>query len=480
MWFKKGERVAIQIPNLLQTPIAIMGTLKAGLIVVNMNPLYTSREMSQILEDSKPKALLIFTHSAHQLKTSIPHTITTDLGDLFSTPKRILFYIVTHYIKKMVKPFDLPKSISFNKALKIGNQNPLKPPAIQKEDTAFLQYTGGTTGTPKGAVLTHQNILSNVEQGKVWMSPFLKEGKEVSVVALPLYHIFALTINLFVLPFHGAYSVLITNPRDVKSFIRILQHTKKWSVFIGVNALFKRLLNQSSFKTLNFQDLKVVVGGGVAIESSVYQEWLQTTECPIAEGYGLTEASPVVCCHILSTPSPGSCGYPFPSTDVRIVDANQKELPVLQSGELQVKGPQVMKEYWNQPEETKQVLHPDGWLRTGDMAQILENGLVQILDRKKDMILVSGFNVYPNEIENVIASHPKVSQVGVLGVPDPHSSEVPKAFIVKKESSLSQEEIISFCKKHLVAYKIPKYVQFMDQLPRSNIGKVLRRKLNTH
>ena len=479
---KKGDRIALQIPNLLQTPIAVMGALQAGLVVVNINPLYTSRELKEILMDAQVQAILIFSHSAHKLQeifneVSIPHIIVTDLGDLFSWPKRWFFYCMTRYIKKMVRPYHFPLWTSFSKALKKGSLSPTSKIPLQLNDLAFLQYTGGTTGQPKGAMLTHGNILSNVEQGRAWMTPFLKEGKEVSIIALPLYHIFALTINLFILPFYGAYSVLITNPRDVKSFIRTLKKLKTFSVFVGVNSLFKLLLNQKKFKNLSFQSLKVCIAGGASVESSVYDQWLKVTKSPLIEGYGLTEASPVVSCNILSKPQKGTCGFPFPSTEVRVTNSQSQEMGINQTGELEVRGPQVMQGYWNKPKATEDVMNKQGWLKTGDLAQISSEGMISIVDRKKDMILVSGFNVYPNEIEDVLSSHPKVRQSAVIGVPDPHSAEVPKAFIVKSDPRLTQEEILSFCKKNLTSYKIPKHIEFRDHLPLSNIGKVLRRKL---
>lgn len=478
---KKGDRIAVQMPNILQTPIAVMGALQAGLAVVNINPLYTARELKEILVDADVKAILIFSHSAHTLQSiqkevRVPNIIVSDLGDLFSLPKRIIFHCITHYIKKMVRPFQFEKSFSFVQALKIGKTYPSIESSVQLEDPAFLQYTGGTTGKPKGAVLSHKNILSNIEQGRAWMLPFLEEGKEVSIAALPLYHIFALTINLFIVPSHGAHSVLITNPRDVKNFIKTLKKLK-FSILVGVNSLFKLLLNDKNFKNLNFKFLKTCIAGGAGVESSVYEQWLKTAKAPITEGYGLTEASPVVCCNLLSDPKPGNCGFPFPSTHVRIMDSMQKELDVNQIGELEVKGPQVMQGYWKNPSASQKVLNSQGWLSTGDLAKVNSKGMIFIVDRKKDMILVSGFNVYPNEVENVIVSHPQVKQAAVIGVPDAHSGEAPKAFVVKSSPRLTQEELIKFCKQNLTSYKIPKHIEFRAHLPLSSIGKVLRRKL---
>lgn len=479
---KKGDRIAIQIPNLLQSPIVIMGALQAGLVVVNINPLYTAREMKEILKDAQVQAIVIFSHSAHNLEQiisniPIPNIIVTDLGDLFSNFKRFLFFFITHYIKKMVPPFKLPASISLRKALKIGSNYTFKKVPIQKEDYAFLQYTGGTTGSPKGAILTQNNILSNLTQCRAWMVPYLKRGKEISITALPFYHIFALTINLLLLPFYGAHSILITNPRDVKNFISLLRKNKTWSIFVGVNSLFKLLLNQKQFHTLNFNSLQYCIAGGASVEKSVFDRWLKTTQVPLVEGYGLTEASPVISCNILNQPLSGTCGLPLPSTHVRIVDDQGHVLGPGQVGELQTQGPQVMKGYWNHHEETKNVLDSQGWLKTGDIAQIDKKGYIKILDRKKDMILVSGFNVYPNEIENILSLHPKIKNSAVIGVKDEHSAEVPKAFIVKKDPLLTKEEVISYCKKNLVAYKIPKHIEFKETLPHSHVGKVLRREL---
>ena len=478
---KKGDRVALQIPNLLQSPIVIMGVLQAGLTVVNINPLYTAREIKEVLKDSEPQAFIVFSHSAHEFQKiekeiNIPHVIVTDLGELFSFHKKILFHVITHYIKKIVHPFHLPSSISLTQALKIGSKYPTPEIDIQEEDLAFLQYTGGTTGTPKGAMLTQKNVLSNVKQGHVWMTPYLKQKEEKAIVALPLYHIFALSVNLLILPFYGAHSILITNPRDTQTFIKTLK-SHHFTVFVGVNSLFKLLLKKEEFKTVNFSFLKVSLAGGTSIEKYVFDKWIQVTKNPIIEGYGLTEASPVVCCNILSQPQLGSCGYPFPSTEIRVVNSKEEELSLDQVGHLQVRGPQVMKGYWKNKEETQKTINSKGWLSTGDMAKVSPSGLVYIQDRIKDIILVSGFNVYPNEIENVIASHPKVKQVAVIGVPDSFSSEVPKAFIVKSDPDLTSEEVIHFCKENLTGYKIPKYIEFRSELPLSSVGKVLRRKL---
>lgn len=476
---KKGDRIAIMLPNTLQFPVAVMGALQAGLVVVNINPLYTPRELKHILKDADVKALLILAHSAHTFSEiasdkdlNIPLVIVTQLGDFFSPFKRILFYTITNFIKKM-KPYKF-KHIPFRKALKQGTFLPSKK---THHELAFLQYTGGTTGTPKGAMLTHKNILSNLEQCRAWMHPFLNEGQETSVIALPLYHIFALMVNLLVLSLYGSHSILVTNPRDTEPFIQLLKKTKSWSVFTGVNALFKLLLNQEEFKEIDFTNLKVCIAGGTSVESAVYKEWLEATGTALVEGYGLTEASPVVSCNIISEPSQGNCGYPFPSTEVRIVDPNGKTLDVGQEGELHIKGPQVMKGYWQKPQETSQVLNSEGWLKTGDIARVNTEGYLQILDRKKDMILVSGFNVFPNEIEQILSEHPQIKDSAVIGVPDEHSSQTPKAFIVKKDANLNKEEVEAFLRKNLVAYKIPKYIEFVDELPLSYVGKVLRRSL---
>ena len=477
---KKGDRIAIQIPNLLQSPIAIMGALKAGLTIVNLNPLYTAREIDAILKDAEVQAILIFSHSAcHLEKVSfpLPPIIVTDLEDLFSPFKKVLFYIITRWVKKMVKPFHLPKAETFKSALKKGAGHSFKKVNIQKKDTAFLQYTGGTTGSPKGAVLSHENLLSNVAQSRAWMAPYLKKGGEISITALPLYHIFALTVNFFLLSFYGAESILVTNPRDVKNFVRLLKKEKGWSVFVGVNALFKLLLNTPGFSNLNFSSLQCCIAGGAAVESSVFDQWKKITKTPLVEGYGLTEASPVVSCNLIKQPKKGSCGLPFPSTKVRIVDPHNKEQPPGQIGELQVKGPQVMQGYFKHEKETGNVFDEEGWLKTGDIARIDEEGFIHILDRKKDMILVSGFNVYPSEIEDLLSLHLKIKSSAVIGVPDEKSGEAPKAFIVKKDDSLTKEEVFSYLKENLTAYKRPQSIEFRDELPHSHVGKVLRRSL---
>ena len=480
--FKKGDRVAVQIPNTLQFPIVVIGILKAGLTAVNINPLCTARETKEILKDSEAKALLIFSHSAYLLKeileeVSIPHIIVTHIGDLFSPIKRVLFYISIRYIKKLIRPYTIPH-ISLRTALKIGTQTPFKREKIHKEDLAFLQYTGGTTGSPKGAMLTHLNIVSNFQQCRLWLQSYLDNTGEVSITALPLYHIFALMTNILTVPLLGVSSVLITNPKDMNFFIQTLQKTKKWSIFIGVNALFKLLLDHPEFKKLNFQSLKLCIAGGTFVEEGVYNHWMKTTSQPIIEGYGLTEASPVVCCNLKEKPILGMCGLPLPSTNIQIRNTEGRPLPHGQAGELAVQGPQVMKGYWKNPEETQKVLDSEGWLMTGDIAQMTQKGWIQILDRKKDLILVSGFNVYPNEVESIIAMHPQVKNCAVVGVFDEHSGEAPKAFIVKKNgAALNKQDIIKFCKDRLAAYKIPKRIEFKEHLPHSHVGKILRKYL---
>ena len=476
---KKGSRVAIQMPNTLQLPIAVIGALKAGLVVVNINPLYTARELEQILMDSKSQALLIFSHSAHllnKISVSIPHIIVSDLEDLFSFPKRMLFKMILKF-KKVIPFYSLSSFTPFREALKEGASTLFQEPDIHLDDLAFLQYTGGTTGIPKGAMLTHRNIASNWKQCLAWMKPYLIEGKELVIAPLPLYHIFSLMLNVFLLPLHGAYSVLVTNPKDKKTFIQILKkHQNSFTVFLGVNALFKMLINEPAIDSLKFSKLKWCIAGGTAVENFVYKKWKEKTGVYLIEGYGLTEASPVVSCNILDQSMSSTCGYPLPSTQVRVIKDDQEVL-IGQLGELEIKGPQVMKGYWKNEKETSLVLDEHGWLKTGDIVQINNQGMIQILDRKKDMILVSGFNVFPNEIENIISEHHKVQDVAVVAVPDPNSKEVPKAFIVKKDSRLTKKEIINFCKESLTAYKIPKYIEFVNELPHSTVGKVLRRKL---
>ena len=484
---KKGERVAIMSPNLLQYPVALIGILRAGMTVVNVNPLYTPRELEHQLKDSGAKAIVIVENFASTLqqvlaKTPIEHVITTQLGDLLPLPKRWIVNFVVKTVKKMVPDWRIDGAITLRAALARGAGAQLQPVSLAPEDIAFLQYTGGTTGLSKGAMLTHRNILANMEQAGVWISGSLKEGEEVVISPLPMYHIFCLTTTLYFMKL-GVVNVLITNPRDLPAFVEELKKWK-WTVLTGVNTLFNGLLNTPGFSELDFSGLKVVVGGGTAVQKPVAEKWQQVTGRYLTEAYGLTETSPGASMNLLGTPWNGSIGLPLPSTEFSIRDDDFNELPVWtgtgdiekSTGEICIRGPQVMKGYWQQPAETAKVLQ-DGWLKTGDVGHIDAKGYVTITDRKKDMILVSGFNVYPNEIESVVAMHPGVLECGAVGVPDDKSGEAVKVVIVKKDPGLTKESVIEHCRRELTGYKIPKYVEFRDSLPKTPIGKILRREL---
>ena len=476
---KKGDRLAIQSPNVLQYPIALFGALRSGIIVVNTNPLYTPSEMKHQFNDSGCKAILILSNFAYNLEkiiseTKIKHVIVSEMGDMLGSVKGGLVNFVVKYIKKMVPKFSLPSSVSFKKALSIGGGYKFKKHEIFSDDIAFLQYTGGTTGVSKGAMLSNYNVLSNMIQVSECMDILLKEDKEIVITALPLYHIFALVCNALVMFKYGAKNILITNPRDMDGFIKELSKYN-FSIITGVNTLFNGLLNNNKFKNLNFSKLKVAFGGGMAVQESVAIKWNEVTGCPLVEGYGLTETSPVVTINPLDgTNKIGSIGLPIPNTEIKFIDDKNEEVLVGERGEICVKGPQVMAGYWNRKEATDEVIK-DGWLMTGDIGVIDKQGFIQIVDRKKEMVLVSGFNVYPNEVEHVISSHPKVLEVGVIGVPDKKTSEAVKAVIVKKDESLTEEEIKLYCKEKLTNYKCPKHVSFTDELPKSNVGKILRR-----
>jgi long-chain acyl-CoA synthetase len=463
----------------LQWVIAVFGSIRAGLIVVNTNPLYTAREMKHQFTDTRAKAVVILANFAQNLEkiikdTSIDTVVITQIGDMLGGFKKTLVNFVVKKVKKMVPPYKIDGAIKFNDALRKGSAGNFTKLDIDAEDTAFLQYTGGTTGVSKGAMLTHRNILANMEQISAWMLPKLKEGVEIVVTPLPMYHIFALTVNCLAFLKLGAVNVLITNPRDMPAFIKTLKKFP-FTVLTGVNTLFNGLLNQEEFKNVDFSKFKIAVGGGMAVQDSVAIKWKEITNIPLAEGYGLTETSPVLCCNpIDGTERIGTIGLPVPSTEIKIMDEMGKEVPVGESGEIWAKGPQVMKGYWEKPDETENVFQ-NGYFKTGDIGVINEDGYVKIVDRKKEMINVSGFNVFPNEIENVISAHEKVLEVGAIGISDPRSTEKVKVFIVKKDESLTEEEIISYCKENMTAYKVPKQVEFRKELPKSNVGKILRR-----
>ncbi|MBC6410013.1 MAG: AMP-binding protein [Ekhidna sp.] len=477
---KKGDRIAIQMPNLLQYPIAICGALKAGLTVVNINPLYTSHEMLHQLNDSGAKAIVIVENFACKLEEIIKQTpietvITTKIGDMIGGLKGSIVNFVVKNVKKMVPAFGLPQAVSFKNVLSLGTEKAPKEVLIENTDLAFLQYTGGTTGISKGAMLSHRNIIANMEQLFNWMMHGgLKEGEEIFVTALPMYHIFALTCNALMTMRIGARNILVTNPRDMKAFLKDLGR-HQWTVLTGVNTLFNGLLNQHGFKKLDFSKVKFSFAGGMALQKYVAGKWKEVTGTPISEGYGLTETSPVLTSNpLVKDTDTGYIGMPIPSTEIRILDDDGKEVKPGERGELCARGPQVFPGYWNRPEETKDCFHED-WFKTGDIAVMDERGFFKIIDRKKEMILVSGFNVYPNEIEECIASHNEVLEVGVIGVPDPKSTEAVKAYIVKGDEGLTEEEVRKHCKENLTGYKCPKYIEFTDELPKSNVGKILRR-----
>jgi long-chain acyl-CoA synthetase len=483
----RGERVAIMSPNLLQYPVALFGILRAGMTVVNVNPLYTPRELEHQLRDSGAKAIIILENFASTLQqvrknTPVEHVITTQVGDMLAAPKRWIVNFVIKRVKKMVPVWRIDGAVNFRAALARGGTLQFRPVDVTNDDIAFLQYTGGTTGVSKGAMLTHRNILANLEQTGIWISGSFKEGAEIVIAPLPMYHIFCLTSTLSFMKW-GSLTVLITNPRDMPAFVEELGKWK-WSVMTGVNTLFNGLLNMPGFGQLDFSSLKVAVGGGSAVQKPVAERWKQVTGRHITEAYGLTESSPGACANPLETPWNGTVGLPFPSTEVSIRDDAFNELPVWtgvgdiekHTGEICIRGPQVMKGYWNNPEETANVLRDD-WLRTGDLGHMNDGGYVTITDRKKDMILVSGFNVYPNEIESVVAMHPGVLECGAVGVPDAKSGEAVKVVIVKKDPNLTKEAVILHCKTQLTAYKVPRHLEFRNVLPKTPIGKVLRREL---
>jgi long-chain acyl-CoA synthetase len=483
----KGERVAIMAPNLLQYPVALFGALRAGMTVVNVNPMYTPRELEHQLKDSGARAIVILENFAHTLQaalrdTPVRHVITTQVGDMLPVAKRLMVNFVIKKVKKMVPKWRIDGAVPLRIALARGASRQFAPVAITNDDLAFLQYTGGTTGIAKGAMLTHRNILANLEQTGIWISGSFKEGAEIVIAPLPMYHIFCLTSTLSFIKW-GSLIVLITNPRDMPALVKELGRWK-FSVMTGVNTLFNGMLNTPGFDRLDFSSLKVVIGGGAAVQKPVAERWQKVTGRGITEAYGLTESSPGACCVPLEAPWNGSIGLPIPSTEISIRDDSFAELPVWTgeadiekyTGEICIRGPQVMKGYWNSPAETAKVMK-DGWLKTGDIGHLDAEGCVTITDRKKDMILVSGFNVYPNEVESIVATHPGVLECGVVGVPDEKSGEAVKVVIVRKDPNLTKEAVIEHCKKELTGYKLPRHVEFRDALPKTPIGKVLRREL---
>ena len=478
----KGDRVALMMPNVLQYPIAIMGVLRAGLTVVNTNPMYTTRELKHQLDDSGASAIVVLDNFAKTVAdvvagTACKHVVCTGIGDLLGFPKSLITNFVVRHVKKMVPDYSIPHAIRFNDALKRGAAHKLGKVDINPDDIAFLQYTGGTTGVAKGAMLTHRNMVANMLQAFAWINSNMREGEEVVVTALPLYHIFALTANFLVFARVGGLNHLITNPRDMPGFVRDIRSTG-FTALTGVNTLFAGLLNTPGFDQVDFSKLQLTLGGGMAVQRAVADRWKSVTGCTLAEAYGLTETCPAVCINPVDIREyNGSIGLPIPSTEVAIKDDDGRNVAQGETGELCVRGPQVMKGYWNRPDETANVLSADGWLRTGDIARIDEKGFVYIVDRKKDMILVSGFNVYPNEVEDVIAQMPGVLEVAAVGVPDEKSGEAVKVVIVKRDAALTAEAVRTYCKTALTGYKLPKFVEFRESLPKTNVGKILRREL---
>jgi long-chain acyl-CoA synthetase len=479
---KKGDRIAIMMPNLLQYPIAIIGALRAGLTVVNTNPLYTARELEHQLNDSGAQVILIYEGACATLqevlaRTPVRKVITTGIGDMLGFPKGLITNLVVRHVKKMVPAWSLPGSLRFNDVLARGASLTLDPVEVGPDDIAFLQYTGGTTGVSKGAVLTHRNLVANTIQVVSWMPALERIDGAVVVTALPLYHIFALTSTCLVFTYVGGQNLLITNPRDMKAFVEELARVK-FTFITGVNTLYNGLMNTPGFDKLDFSSLKIALAGGMALQGAVSERWRKLTGRDICQGWGLTETSPVATANRPDeTRYTGSIGYPLPSTELSIRDDDGNELGIGQVGEICVRGPQVMRGYWNRPEETEKVMLPGGWLRTGDIGRMDEKGLSYIEDRKKDMILVSGFNVYPNEIEGVVAKMPEVLEVAAVAQDDEKSGEVVALFVVKKNPSLTKEQVIAFCKKELTGYKVPRAVYFRDELPKTNVGKILRREL---
>ena len=479
---KKGDRVAIMLPNILQYPVALFGVLRAGLTVVNTNPMYTGRELKHQLVDAGASVLVVLDNFAHTVagvlhETPVRQVVTTGLGDLLGFPKSAIVNFVARYVKKLVPDYRIDGAVRFNDALAQGTARPAPRVDIGHDDIAFLQYTGGTTGVAKGAMLTHRNMVANMQQVSAWYIQRLSLGEEVMVTALPLYHIFALTCNCLVFMKFGGLNVLITNPRDMAGFVREISKLG-FTAITGVNTLFNGLLNTPGFDQADFSHLKMSFGGGMAGQRAVAERWKADTGGTLLEGYGMTESAPVATMNPVDLKEyNGSIGLPAPSTELSVQDDNGRQLPMGEVGELCIRGPQVMRGYWQRADETAKVLTDDGWLRTGDMGRMDEKGFFYIVDRKKDMILVSGFNVYPNEIEDVIATHPGVLEVAAVGVPDDKSGEAVKVVIVKKDPALTADDIKAHCRTNLTAYKQPRFIEFRDALPKTNVGKILRREL---
>jgi len=479
---KPGDRIAVQLPNVLQYPVAVFGAMRAGLIVVNTNPLYTAREMEHQFKDSGAKALVCLANMAHLAekvvpKTQVKHIIVTEVADLLPPLKRLLINSVIKYVKKMVPAYHLPSAVRFNDALALGKGQPVTEANPQADDVAVLQYTGGTTGVAKGAMLTHRNLVANMLQCRALMGSNLQEGCEILITPLPLYHIYAFTFHCMAMMLIGNHNVLISNPRDLSAMVKELGKWK-FTGFVGLNTLFVALCNSDAFRALDFSALKITLSGGMALQLSVAERWRTVTGCAICEGYGMTETSPVAAVNPAQANQVGTIGIPVPSTLCKIVDDAGNELPLGEVGELCVKGPQVIKGYWQREEATAEILDSDGWLKTGDIALIQPDGYMRIVDRKKDMILVSGFNVYPNELEDVLAAVPGVSQCAAIGIPDEKSGELIKVFVVVKPGmTVTKEQVMEHMRANLTGYKVPRQVEFRDTLPTTNVGKILRREL---
>lgn len=478
----RGDRVAIMLPNILQYPVVLFGILQAGLVVVNTNPLYTPRELEHQLNDSGAETIIVLENFANTLELVLPRTriknvIVASIGDLLGTLKGMLVNFVVRKIKKMIPDYQISGALSFKQALALGANHSFTPVELGHDDMALLQYTGGTTGVAKGAILSHRNVCANMLQAKEWTKNKLVNGGETVIAALPLYHIFAFTINMMLFVSNGAHAIFVTNPRDLKGFVATLRRYRI-SVFIGVNTLFNALLNNQDFQQLDFSSFKLTLGGGMATQKAVAERWMQLTGTPIVEAYGLTEASPGICCNPLNIPAyTGSIGLPVSSTEVELRDDSGNIVPQGQPGEMWVRGPQVMVGYWNRPDETAKVMDERGFLETGDIAVMDERGWFKLVDRKKDLVVVSGFNVYPNEVEDVVVCHPKVLEAACVGVKSEKTGEALKLFVVKKDASLTEAELIAYCREQMTAYKVPKLIEFRDELPKSNVGKILRREL---
>lgn len=476
-----GDRIAVQLPNVLQYPVVVFGAMRAGIIVVNTNPLYTEREMEHQFNDSGAKALVVLANMGDKAqrvvpKTGIKHVIVTQVGDMHCPLKRTLINTVLKHVKKEVPDFSIPGSVPLRKALNKGKGKSYRSVSASADDIAVLQYTGGTTGVAKGAMLTHGNLMANMAQAYGVFKQVMNEGEEVVICPLPLYHIYAFTMHCMVLLQTGNHSILIPNPRDIPGFIKTLQKTE-FTGFVGLNTLFVALCAQDDFRALDFSKLKLTVSGGMALTKAAFDEWKAVTGCEVAEGYGMTETSPVVSFNPTTRIKQGTIGMPVANTNCKVIDEEGNDLPLGEPGELCVKGPQVMKGYWQRPEATQETMTHDGWLKTGDMAIINEDGYLKIVDRKKDMIIVSGFNVYPNEVEDVIVSHKDIIEAAAIGIPDPKSSEAVKVFVVRSNPSLTEKDVVAFARENLTAYKVPRIVEFRDELPKTNVGKILRREL---